>query len=120
MHRGLASWASEAGITARSRVARQMFILRSAFWLTLAFIVMGPKSVDLGAAASDFSSQAMAAGQQLIVSQIIAGDCTSVQCFGGKALAAVALGSSPSVGATMQDSPIGPAPVPRPRPDWMG
>jgi hypothetical protein len=83
-------------------------------------MVMAPKSVDLGAAAGDLSSQAMAAGQQLIVSQILGGDCTSVQCIGGKAFAAVALSSSPSLGATMQDSPIDPVPVPRPRPDWMG
>ena len=97
-----------------------MFILRSAFWLTIAFVVMAPKAVDLGAAAGEFSSQAMAAGQQLIVSRILADDCTSIQCFGGKAFAAGVLTSSPSVGATMQDSPIGPVPFPRPRPDWMG
>lgn len=98
-----------------------MFILRSAFWLTIAFVLMAPKSVDLGAAAGDFSSQAVAAGQQLIASQLLADDCSSVQCIGGRALAAAALTtSSPSVGATMQDSPINPAPFPRPRPDWMG
>lgn len=97
-----------------------MFILRSAFWLTVAFIAMAPKSVDLGAAAGDFSSQAMAAGQQLIVSQMLAGDCASVRCVGGKALAAVALTSSPSLGAPMQDSSADPVPFPRPRPDWMG
>lgn len=97
-----------------------MFILRSAFWLTIAFVVMAPRTVDLGAAADDFSSQAMAAGQQLIASQILSDGCTSVQCIGGKALAAAVLSSSPSVGATMQDSPITPVPIPRPRPDWMG
>lgn len=98
-----------------------MFILRSAFWLTIAFVVMAPKTVDLGAAAGEFSSRTMAAGQQLIVSQILTDDCASVQCIGGKALAAAVLTtSSPSVGATMQDSPITPVPIPRPRPDWMG
>ena len=97
-----------------------MFILRSAFWLTLAFVVMSPKPVDLGAAAGDFSSQAMAAGQQLIARQILAPDCNSVPCLGGKAVVAAVLSSSPSVGATMQDSPISPVPVPRPRPDWLG
>jgi len=97
-----------------------MFILRSAFWLTLAFIVMAPKSANLGAAAEDFSARALAAGQQMIVGQILANDCDSVQCIGGKALVAAALTASPSVGNAMQDSPIDPVPIPRPRPDWMG
>lgn len=97
-----------------------MFILRSAFWLTLAFMVMSPKSVDLGAAAGDLSSRAMAAGQQLIASQILENDCNSIQCLGGKAIVAAALDSSPSVGTTMQDSPTDPVPFPRPRPDWLG
>ena len=97
-----------------------MFILRSAFWLTLAFIVMAPKSANLGAAAENFSAQALAAGQQMIVGQILANDCDSVHCIGGKALIAAALTSSPSVGNAMQDSPIDPVPFPRPRPDWMG
>lgn len=97
-----------------------MFILRSAFWLTLAFFLMAPKTVDLGAAAQDFSAQAMAAGEQLIVGQILSSECTTVQCASGKALLATVIPSSPSVDATMQDSSIGPAPLPRPRPDWMG
>lgn len=97
-----------------------MFILRSAFWLTLAFIVMSPRHVDLGAAAGDLSSRAMAAGQQLIVGQILANDCNSVQCLGGKAIAAAALDPSPSAGATVEDLPTDPIPFPRPRPDWLG
>lgn len=96
-----------------------MFILRSAFWLTLAFVVMAPGAIDLGTTAETLSARAMAAGQQLIVGQIVANECGSVQCLGGKAIAA-ALNSSPSVGSTMQDSPIDPVPLPRPRPDWMG
>lgn len=97
-----------------------MFILRSAFWLTVAFFMMAPQSVDLGAAAQDFSSQAVTAGQGLIVSQVLAKDCNTVQCLGGKALVAAAITSSPSVDNAMQDSSMPPVPLPRPRPDWMG
>ena len=98
-----------------------MFILRSAFWLTLAFMLLAPRSVDLGAAAGDLSSRAVAAGQQLVVDQILANGCTSAECLGGKAfVAAAALSSSPPVGPTMQDSPTAPVPLPRPRPDWLG
>jgi hypothetical protein len=101
-----------------------MFILRSAFWLTVAFMAVAPKGVDLGASAGDFSAQAMAAGQQMIVSRILEEECRSLECIGGKAMLAAAVGTasstSPSGVATMQDSPPGLIPVPRPRPDWMG
>jgi len=97
-----------------------MFILRSAFWLTLAFLVMAPKSVDLGAAAGDLSGRAVAAGQQLVVDHLLADACASAECLGAKALVAVTRDSSRPVGPTMQDSPTGPLPHPRPRPDWLG
>ena len=97
-----------------------MFLLRSAFWLLVAFLVIGPR-VDLGAAAGDLSSQAVAAGQQMIVSTVRdAPPCSSLECAGGRAMLAAAASSFPSVDTAMQDSSIGPAPVPRPRPDWMG
>jgi hypothetical protein len=63
----------------------------------------------------------MAAGQQLIVSQILSTDCTSIECVGGKAIVAAVTQKTPSVAATpMQDTSISPVPFPRPRPDWMG
>jgi hypothetical protein len=97
-----------------------MFILRSAFWLTIAFVAIAPKHVDLGAAAGDFSSQAMAAGQQLIVDQILDAECSTVECMGTKAVVAAVLPKIPSSDTSMQDSSFNPVPFPRPRPDWMG
>lgn len=97
-----------------------MFLVRSAFWLTLAFIAIGPKNVDFGAAANDLSAQAVAAGQQLIVSKVLEADCTSIECVGGKAVLAAALPVTPSSDPSMQDSSNDPVPFPRPRPDWMG
>jgi hypothetical protein len=97
-----------------------MFIVRSAFWLTVAFIAMGPKDIDFGAAAADLSQQAMAAGQKLVVEQILANDCTTIECVGGKAAIATVLPKLPSVDPSMQDSSNDPVPFPRPRPDWMG
>lgn len=97
-----------------------MFILRSAFWLTLAFIVMSPKPVDLGATAGDLSGRAMAAGQQLIARQILASACTTADCLGGQALAAAALGSALPAGGAAPVAPAGTVPFPRPRPDWLG
>lgn len=97
-----------------------MFLLRSAFWLTVAFIVIAPKNVDLGQKAQDISAQAVSAGQQLIVSQILASDCSSIECVGGKAVMAAVVSKLPSVETPMQNTSITPVPFPRPRPDWMG
>ena len=97
-----------------------MFIVRSAFWLAVAFVAMAPKDVDLGATAANLSQQAMAAGQQLIVSQIIQNDCDTIECQGGKAVIATVLTKVPSIDPSMQDSSNSPVPFPRPRPDRMG
>lgn len=94
-------------------------IVRSVFWLTVAYMVIKP-GVDF-ADAQAASARAMAAGQQVIAEQIQAIECDSFQCIGGKAIAAAALQPSPSVGLPMHELPtIGPAPVPRPRPDRAG
>ena len=95
-----------------------MFLLRSAFWLSAAFLVLKP-NVDLETAASALSGTAIAAGQQVIAQQILAGDCASLQCQGGKAVLSAVFSSTPSGDSTMQDS-NSTVPIPRPRPHWMG
>lgn len=97
-----------------------MFLLRSAFWLTVAFIMIAPKDVDLRQKAEQMSAQAVSAGQQLIVSQVLSGDCSTIECVGGKAVLAAVTTKLPSIETPMQDSSITPVPFPRPRPDWMG
>jgi hypothetical protein len=51
-----------------------MFVLRSAFWLTLGFLLVAPHGTDFGAGATALKDQAVEAGieagQQLIVSQM--------------------------------------------------
>ena len=97
-----------------------MFLLRSAFWLTVAFFLIAPKDVDLGQRAQDMSAQAVAAGQQVIVSQLLSGDCSTIECAGGKAVLAAVTNQLPSFETPMQDNSNTPVPFPRPRPDWMG
>ena len=98
-----------------------MFLLRSAFWLTVAFVVIGPKDIDLGATAGDLSAQAVAAGQKMIVSRILEDDCQTIECLTGKAMLATAVTTAfPSIDTAMQDSSKTLVPVPRPRPAWMG
>jgi hypothetical protein len=53
-----------------------MFVLRSAFWLVVGFLLVAPHGTDFGARATALKDQAVEAGieagQQLIVSQITA------------------------------------------------
>jgi hypothetical protein len=97
-----------------------MFLLRSAFWLTVAFILIAPKDVDLGQRAQQLGAQAVAASQQAIVSQVLSGDCSTIECAGGKAVLAAVTNQLPSVELPMQDNSSTPVPFPRPKPDWMG
>jgi hypothetical protein len=90
-----------------------MFLVRSAFWLIAAYMVIKP-AVDFDPNAA--ADRAMAAGQQVIAAQIDAIECDSLQCLGGKAVLAAALPETPSVGPTMQDSPtVKDVPYPMPR-----
>lgn len=95
-------------------------VVRSVFWLTVAYMVIKP-GVDLPDA-SALSARAMAAGSRVVAEQIQNIECDSFQCVGGKAIAAAALQASPSVvGTPMHEQPaINLAPIPRPRPDWAG
>ncbi len=103
-----------------------MFLVRSAFWLTVAFIALHPRDVDLGAAASAISGRALAAGQQLVAAEFLASDCALAHC-GPPAASAVpasrAAGRTvPSVGnphAGFRRFRTRP-PFPRPRPVRMG
>lgn len=51
-----------------------MFLLRSAFWLTIGFMLVAPHGTDFGAAASQLRDKAVGAGveagSQLIASQL--------------------------------------------------
>jgi hypothetical protein len=53
-----------------------MFVLRSAFWLTIGFLLVAPHGTDFGAAATTLKDQAieagLQAGEQLIIDQITA------------------------------------------------
>ena len=97
-----------------------MFLLRSAFWLTLAFLVIRP-DFDVADNASRISGEAMERGSQFVAAQIDAVECTDITCFSGKALASAALQSVPHASAPMHDfAPAHLVPLPRPRPDRAG
>lgn len=95
-----------------------MFILRSAFSLTLGFLVMAPHGTDFGAMANSIKDEAIAgaakAGQDLLTRQLLPIKYASTS------LIDVATSPPSSVVLPMQDSPTGPAVFPRPRPAAMG
>ena len=95
-----------------------MFFLRSAFWLTVMFIIIAPKDADLGRDLDQASRAAVAMGQKAVVEHVLT-DCSSLECTGGKAVLAVL---SPKTLPSIEASPEAsiPVPLPRPRPDRMG
>ena len=97
-----------------------MFLLRSVFWLILAFLVMRP-GVDVTGAAASISEDAMARGSQFVAAQISGIECQDIQCLGGKAIAAAALRSPQTASTPMHALPAAHAvPMPRPRPSRAG
>jgi len=95
-----------------------MFFLRSAFWLTVMFIIIAPKDADLGKDLDHASREALAMGQQAVVEHVLK-DCASLECTGGKAALAVLAAPKRPAGEASPGASI-PVPLPRPRPDRMG
>ncbi len=106
-------------------------ILRSVFWLGVAFLVVRP-GMDTPVSFEATGAAMVSAGRQVIAEQIAATPCFDIQCAGLKAVGLTVLSPAPapilvpssaipSAGLPMQDAPAsGLAPVPRPRPAWMG
>ena len=98
-----------------------MFLLRSAFWLTVAFVAFHPRDVDLGATATAISGQALAAGQKIVVSQLLAQPCLVTGCGTNTAPAVITSNSRLPAVAPADPGTMGrDAPFPRPRPAWLG
>ena len=95
-----------------------MFFLRSAFWLTVMFVIIAPKDGNLGRDIDQASKAALAMGQKAVVEHVLK-DCSFAECAGGKAaLAILAAPKLPSLEASPEASIT--VPLPRPRPDRMG
>jgi hypothetical protein len=94
-------------------------VLRSVFWLTLAYVVIKPgmplpDATEMGARAAAIGSQALSAQ----VDSIACGDLT---CAGGKAMLAAAIKTAPLVSAPVAgDRAADAVPTPRPRPHRLG
>lgn len=101
-----------------------MFVLRSAFWLGLAFLLMAPQGTDPGAearrVAGEIGQVALETGSSAAIDGLLGAPCETIECLTGKA-ALTGFATSkvfPSGASTMQEA--SPVPLPRPRPDRMG
>lgn len=94
-----------------------MFFLRSAFWLTVMFVIIAPKDGDLGRDLDQASKAALSMGQRAVVEHVLS-DCASLECTGGKAALAVLAPKGLSSLKASPETSI-PVPLPRPRPDRM-
>ncbi|WP_196259274.1 hypothetical protein [Pelagibacterium limicola] len=99
-----------------------MFLLRSAFWLTVGFMLVAPTvGADIGTVASQKAGEIAQEGSQAISQGVRSIECESLECIIGRTmvLGALETNAAPSSLSPMQDAPsAGPAPVPPPRPDW--
>jgi len=86
-----------------------MFLLRAAFWLGLALLIIQPHGMDIGDTASQLSAAAVETGRTAALDSIDQLVCETIECAGAKVIARSALASSP----TAEDRVIG-APFPAP------
>ncbi len=97
-----------------------MFLLRSAFWLTLMVVLIAPKDGEFGNIAGDASQQVLQLGRHAVMQQVLGGECASLECTGSKAAIAVLSGNQIPSPVVIQPTADIPVPLPRPRPDQMG
>lgn len=89
-----------------------MFLVRSAFWLTGAFLLMAPSAgMDLGQSARETGADLARQGTSAVIGQLEAQDCASLECSIGRHLVIGALG-------TPAAAPQPSLAFPPPRPAW--
>ncbi len=67
-----------------------MVLLRSIFWLTAAYFIIGP-NVTIPVAVNQLSAQTLQGAKQMVAAQLDNVNCTSLQCSGAKAVIAASL-----------------------------
>lgn len=102
-----------------------MFMVRSAFWLSIAFTVIAPVAgTDAGSVARTTGEQLAHRGAEAAASTLAPESCTAVECVVGRALIANAVpaplpAAAPAPQAVEQEPVLhAMAPIPPRRPDW--
>lgn len=90
-----------------------MFLLRSAFWLGLALLVIQPQGVDLAASAGLIGEKAVETGRAAALEGLDQVTCNSLECAGIKLVAKSALAERQPTGERVLDAPYPAPPLPR-------
>ncbi len=69
-----------------------MFLLKSTFWLAVAYFALAPQ-FDMSRSVADVSSQALNAGKQLVSERVDATQCSTLDCVGAKLVITASLNS---------------------------
>jgi hypothetical protein len=104
-----------------------MFLLRSAFWLGIAYLVMVPHGgvAEIERQAGAIAGDAVAMGTRALVERVIDAPCRGLECPNGQALLTTALAAARTAPAALlpvaivQDNAPD-IPYPKPRPAWRG
>ena len=93
------------------------FLLRSVFWLVLAFLVIQPHDIDLGSSAQQLGDTALATGRSAALGTLHEVACDSFECAGAKLIVEAALTPQRPVEATVlvANAPYPAAPINRQR-----
>lgn len=97
-----------------------MFILRSAFWLGVAFLLVKPAHLDLAQSGQSLAAQTISATKSLATAGIDAVPCQSLECAGVKSVAKLSLAAHAANAAGSGETRIAQntntvPPLPRPR-----
>lgn len=98
-----------------------MFIVRSAFWLSAAFLLMAPSAgMDIGASARATGEELVSQSTGAVIGQLSALSCDSVECNLGRSLVVSALPPIPAPAAETvpASTESRTAPFPPHRPQW--
>ena len=101
-----------------------MFIVRSAFWLSAAFIVMAPTAgMDVGQSARQTGEQLVSQGAQAVSDTLLPQSCETIECMVGRSVL-TQVASEHAAMAPAPESPVTavattePLAFPPPRPAW--
>lgn len=94
-----------------------MLLLRSAFWLTLAFYVLHPVGPDLGAMADSAKNTAIATARAAVAEGSKGVVCETWECAGGKVMVTATIGrTQPPVQAAPMPPRLSTDAIPFPKP----
>ncbi len=79
-------------------------LIRSAFWLTLAFLIIGPR-FEMKDTLYEIPQDTMRSAEQLVVEQVNAGKCSSLECIGTRMAISAGMQAVSEMGNSLVPAP---------------